>query len=111
MYLRSCLELINYEPYPSSSGSSTRAIPALASAFAPQPPSAPSSPASLEPGTPGPGASAPSTLFRQHATLISGFPTAMIARRIEKASFDRFSKNAEVGKRGFEWVLAGGKDT
>jgi hypothetical protein len=32
----------------------------------------------------------------------------MIARRIEKASFDRFGKNAGVGKKGFEWVLAGG---
>jgi hypothetical protein len=40
--------------------------------------------------------------------MLSGFPTAMIARRIEKASYDRFAKNAGVGKKGFEWVLAGG---
>jgi len=33
----------------------------------------------------------------------------MIARRVEKASVDRFGANAGVGKRGFEWVLAGGQ--
>ncbi|RSH91361.1 hypothetical protein EHS25_009660 [Saitozyma podzolica] len=49
------------------------------------------------------------TLFHQHALLLSAFPTAMIARRIEKASLDRFGSNAGVGKQGFEWVLAGGQ--
>jgi hypothetical protein len=34
----------------------------------------------------------------------------MVARRIEKASLDRFGKNAGVGKKGFEWVLAGGQE-
>ena len=34
----------------------------------------------------------------------------MVARRIEKASVDRFAKNAGMGKKGFEWVLAGGRD-
>ncbi|GFZ48841.1 hypothetical protein JCM24511_06590 [Saitozyma sp. JCM 24511] len=43
------------------------------------------------------------TLFHQHALLLSAFPTAMIARRIEKASLDRFGSNAGVGKQGFEW--------
>lgn len=49
------------------------------------------------------------TLFHQHALLLSAFPTAMIARRIEKASLDRFGSNAGVGKQGFEWVLSGGQ--
>jgi hypothetical protein len=31
----------------------------------------------------------------------------MIARRIEKASLDRFGTNAGVGKKGFDWVLEG----
>ncbi|WWC73377.1 uncharacterized protein I206_107344 [Kwoniella pini CBS 10737] len=48
------------------------------------------------------------TLFKQRALLISGFPTRMIARRIEQASFDRFKSNAGIGKQGFEWVLNGG---
>jgi hypothetical protein len=48
------------------------------------------------------------TLFHQRAALISAFPTAMIARRIEKASVDRFRSNADTGRKGFEWVLAQG---
>jgi hypothetical protein len=38
----------------------------------------------------------------------SAFPTRMIARRIEKASVDRFKANAENGKKGFDWVLRKG---
>jgi len=34
----------------------------------------------------------------------------MVARRVERASVDRFGANAGLGKRGFEWVLAGGVD-
>ncbi len=64
----------------------------------------------MEPGVPGPGALLPYTLFSQRATFISEFSTAMIARRIEAASVDRFGKNAGVGKKGFEWVLTGGQD-
>jgi hypothetical protein len=37
--------------------------------------------------------------------MVSAFPTRLIARRIEKASVDRFKSNAGVGKQGFEWVL------
>ncbi|WRT69358.1 uncharacterized protein IL334_006342 [Kwoniella shivajii] len=48
------------------------------------------------------------THFHQRALLISAFPTRMIARRLEKASFDRFKSNAGIGKKGFEWVLQGG---
>ncbi|WVW86541.1 hypothetical protein I302_108590 [Kwoniella bestiolae CBS 10118] len=48
------------------------------------------------------------TEFKQRALLISGFPTRMIARRIEQASLDRFKSNAGIGKKGFEWVLQGG---
>ncbi|ODN76168.1 hypothetical protein L202_06088 [Cryptococcus amylolentus CBS 6039] len=47
-----------------------------------------------------------STLFKQRAMLISGFPTRLIARRIEQASIDRFKSNAGIGKQGFDWVLA-----
>lgn len=47
------------------------------------------------------------TLFRQRAMLVSGFPTKIIARRIEQASYDRFKSNAGIGKQGFDWVLAG----
>ncbi|BEI92434.1 uncharacterized protein CcaverHIS019_0500620 [Cutaneotrichosporon cavernicola] len=54
------------------------------------------------------GGTAPSTLFRQHALMHSAFPTRMIARRIEKASVDRFKSNAETGKMGFDWVLRKG---
>ncbi|KAL7419156.1 hypothetical protein Q5752_005992 [Cryptotrichosporon argae] len=45
------------------------------------------------------------TLFDQRALMVSAFPTKMIARRIEKASADRFAANAGVGRKGFEWVL------
>ncbi|WVQ80250.1 hypothetical protein IAT38_002355 [Cryptococcus sp. DSM 104549] len=48
-----------------------------------------------------------STLFKQRAMLISAFPTKMVARRLEQASFDRFKANASVGKQGFDWVLSG----
>jgi hypothetical protein len=41
--------------------------------------------------------------------MVSQFPTALVARRIEKASVDRFRSNAETGKKGFEWVLKGGQ--
>jgi hypothetical protein len=51
------------------------------------------------------------TLFHQKATIVSGFPTALIARRVEQASIDRFKSNAGVGKKGFDWVLAGGQVT
>ncbi|RSH78419.1 uncharacterized protein EHS24_002144 [Apiotrichum porosum] len=51
---------------------------------------------------------APSTKFSQHALMVSGFKTKMIARRIEKASVDRFAANAGIGKQGFEWVLERG---
>lgn len=34
----------------------------------------------------------------------------MIARRVENASVDRFGVNAGVGKKGFDWVLAGERD-
>ena len=51
-----------------------------------------------------------STLFYQRAMITSGFPTAMVARRVERASIDRFAINAGVGKKGFEWVLSGGQD-
>lgn len=54
------------------------------------------------------GATAPSTLFKQHALMHSAFPTRMVARRIEKASVDRFKANAENGKKGFDWVLRKG---
>ncbi|CAK9781781.1 mitochondrion protein [Cutaneotrichosporon oleaginosum] len=54
------------------------------------------------------GAAAPSTLFKQHALMHSAFPTRMIARRIEKASVDRFKANAENGRKGFDWVLQKG---
>lgn len=54
------------------------------------------------------GAKAPGTLFKQHALMVSGFPTGLIARRIEKASVDRFKSNAEKGKMGFDWVLKKG---
>ncbi|WWD20002.1 hypothetical protein CI109_104475 [Kwoniella shandongensis] len=49
------------------------------------------------------------TRFHQRAVLVSGFPTNMIARRIEQASLDRFKANAGVGKKGFDWVLSGGQ--
>ncbi|WVR08349.1 hypothetical protein IAU60_005404 [Kwoniella sp. DSM 27419] len=55
-----------------------------------------------------PAASPAQTTFNQRALLISAFPTKMIARRIEQASLDRFKANAGIGKKGFEWVLAGG---
>jgi len=84
----SCLELIRYLPHPSADGSH--------------------SPTS-EPGYPGHGIDAKNTLFHQRAILTSAFPTAMIARRIEKASVDRFAANAGLGRQGFEWVLAGGQ--
>lgn len=48
------------------------------------------------------------TLFRQRALMVSGFPTGLIARRIEKASVDRFKSNASAGKQGFDWVLQNG---
>jgi hypothetical protein len=51
------------------------------------------------------------TLFHQKATIVSGFPTAFVARKVEQASIDRFKSNAGVGKKGFEWVLAGGQVT
>lgn len=51
------------------------------------------------------------TLFSQRATIISGFPTGLIARKVEQASLDRFKSNAGVGKKGFDWVLAGGQVT
>lgn len=54
------------------------------------------------------GATAPGTLFKQHALMVSAFPTGLIARRIEKASVDRFKANAEKGKMGFDWVLRTG---
>jgi hypothetical protein len=53
---------------------------------------------------------APSTLFSQRALMMSAFPTKMIARRIEKASVDRFRSNAGVGQQGFEWVLQRGQE-
>lgn len=56
----------------------------------------------------GQGAEAPATLFRQRALMLSQFPTAMIARRIEKASVERFSSNADIGRKGFDWVLETG---
>lgn len=56
----------------------------------------------------GQGAEAPATLFRQRALMLSQFPTAMIARRIEKASVERFSSNAGIGRKGFDWVLETG---
>jgi hypothetical protein len=62
--------------------------------------------------TPHPSSSGPnamSTLFQQRATMLSGFPTRMVANRIEKASVERFGANAGVGKKGFEWVLTGGQ--
>lgn len=40
--------------------------------------------------------------------MVSQFPTAMIARRIEKASVERFSSNAGIGRKGFNWVLETG---
>lgn len=40
--------------------------------------------------------------------MVSAFPTGLIARRIEKASVDRFKANAEKGKMGFDWVLRTG---
>jgi hypothetical protein len=49
------------------------------------------------------------TLFQQKATIVSGFPTAFVARKVEQASIDRFKSNAGVGKKGFDWVLAGGQ--
>ncbi|ORY35788.1 putative mitochondrion protein [Naematelia encephala] len=85
----SCLELITYNPHPS--------------------PSNPSDPPP-EPGHLGPLAVVPQTIFNQRALITSGFPTAMVARRVEKASVDRFGKNAGLGKRGFDWVLNGGSD-
>jgi len=42
--------------------------------------------------------------------MVSQFPTKLIAKRIEKASVDRFKSNADVGKQGFEWVLQRGMD-
>ncbi|GMK56042.1 hypothetical protein CspeluHIS016_0210980 [Cutaneotrichosporon spelunceum] len=54
------------------------------------------------------GGKAPATLFKQHALMRSAFPTRMIARRIEKASVDRFKSNAVSGKKGFDWVLSRG---
>ena len=51
------------------------------------------------------------TLFHQKATIVSGFPTAFVARKVEQASIDRFKSNAGVGKKGFDWVLAGGQVT
>jgi len=51
------------------------------------------------------------TLFHQKATINSGFPTAFVARKVEQASIDRFKSNAGVGKKGFDWVLAGGQVT
>ncbi|WOO82658.1 Protein UPS2, mitochondrial [Vanrija pseudolonga] len=54
------------------------------------------------------GADAASTVFHQHALLVSQFPTRLVARRIEKASVDRFAANAGIGKQGFEWVLEQG---
>ncbi|KAK4688437.1 hypothetical protein P7C73_g1677, partial [Tremellales sp. Uapishka_1] len=56
------------------------------------------------------GHAAPSTLFHQRATIYSGFPTRLVARRIEKASVERFGANAGLGRRGFEWVLKGGEE-
>ncbi|EJT51909.1 hypothetical protein A1Q1_06862 [Trichosporon asahii var. asahii CBS 2479] len=56
----------------------------------------------------GQGAEAPATLFRQRALMLSQFPTAMIARRIERASVERFSSNAGIGRKGFDWVLETG---
>lgn len=47
-----------------------------------------------------------STFFRQRAMLVSAFPTAYIARKIEGAGLQRFKDNAGVGKRGFDWVLS-----
>ncbi|ORX35372.1 hypothetical protein BD324DRAFT_652505 [Kockovaella imperatae] len=100
-YVR-CLELITYGPNPNEALSSTS--PASDMDGTDQPATPP------EPGVPGPGAYTTSTLFHQRATIISGFPTVLVARRIEQASIDRFSKNAGVGKQGFEWVLSGGQE-
>lgn len=48
------------------------------------------------------------TLFKQHALIVSAFPTKLIARRIEKSGVDTYKSNAEKGKLGFEWVLKKG---
>lgn len=84
--IRSCLELIRYLPSSTEPSSTTK------------------------PGDIGPGASSPSTLFTQRAMITSGFSSSMIAKRLEKASVDRFAGNAGVGRKGFEWVLAGGSE-
>lgn len=84
----SCLELITYTPHPPS------AAPL-------KPPAIGHPPESTW--------TTPSTLFSQRAAIYSGFPTRLIATRIEKASVERFSANAGVGKKGFDWVLQGGK--
>ena len=92
---RSCLELITYAPDPAS-------MPAA--------PTASGTLDALEPGMPGPGTAATASIFHQRALITSGFSQGYVARKIEQASLDRFGKNAGVGKKGFEWVLAGGQE-
>ena len=86
------MEVITYTPHPESPNTEAILKP-------------------LEPGYPGPGVDSPSTLFHQRALIVSGFSTGYVARKLEQASYDRFGKNAGVGKKGFEWVLAGGQDS
>lgn len=40
----------------------------------------------------------------------SQFTSRFVARKIEKASVDRFASNADIGKQGFEWVLSRGRE-
>lgn len=90
----SCLELITYTPHPPTPTPTSSAAPP---------------PSTKDSSLPNTANNTPQTLFWQRAMMVSQFPTAMIARRIEKASVDRFRANADVGRKGFEWVLSGGQ--
>ncbi len=52
---------------------------------------------------------APATLFHQRALLSSGFPTRLVAKRIEKAKLRPLCRKRDIGRQGFEWVLQGGQ--
>ncbi|EIW68920.1 hypothetical protein TREMEDRAFT_62638 [Tremella mesenterica DSM 1558] len=105
----SCLELITYTPLPSPSIQPQTSLP-LYPISSEKTNSLSSSSLNPEPGFPSSEQeqSTNQTLFSQRAYIFSAFPSRLIARRLEKASVDRFSSNAEVGKKGFEWVLQRG---
>ena len=54
---------------------------------------------------------APHTLFSQRAHIHSSFSSSLVANKLEKSSVERFGMNAERGKQGFGWVLAGGEQS